>query len=108
LKDFYAKNAGRGFEIVGVNLDESPAPAREFLTENRLPWKQLHEPGGLDGRLANELGVMTVPLMILVDAQGNVVSDNIHVGQLDAELNRLLKPQGSGSNASRRQTNTPR
>ena len=69
LKDFYAKNGSRGFEIIGVNLDESPAPAKQFLTENRVPWKQMHEKGGLDGRLANELGVMTVPLMMLVDAK---------------------------------------
>ena len=37
----------------------------------------MREPGGLDGRLANELGVMTVPLMILIDKKGNVVNHNI-------------------------------
>ena len=44
---------------------------------------------------------MTVPLMMLVDAKGNVVNDNIHVAELDAELNKLLaKPEGD-ANASR-------
>jgi thiol-disulfide isomerase/thioredoxin len=108
LKDFYAKNANRGFEIIGLNLDESPAAAKQFVAENRFPWKQLHEQGGLDGRLANELGVMTVPLMILVDAQGNVVNDNIHVAELDAELNKLLQKPETGANASRGPANPQR
>lgn len=91
IKELYAKDAPRGFEVIGVALDDSPAPVQQYLRENRFPWKQVHEPGGLDGRLANELGVMTLPLMILVDQQGNVVNDNIHAAELEAELDRLLK-----------------
>lgn len=91
IKDLYAKYGGRRFEVIGVALDDSPGPVRQFLRENHYPWKQIQEPGGLDGRLANEMGVMTLPLMILVDQKGNVVSHNIHAGELDAELQRLLK-----------------
>ena len=36
------------------------------------------------------MGVMTLPLMILVDQKGNVVSDNIYVDGLEPELQRLL------------------
>jgi thiol-disulfide isomerase/thioredoxin len=108
LKDFYVKNASRGFDIIGVNLDDSPAPAKQFLGENRVMWKQLHEQGGLDGRLANELGVMTVPLMLLVDDKGNVVNDNIHVAELDVELNKLLVKPEADANALRQPTNPPR
>jgi thiol-disulfide isomerase/thioredoxin len=91
IKDLYAKYANRGFEVIGVVLDNSPAPVKQFLTENRYPWRQIQEPGGLDSRLANEMGVMTPPLMILVDQKGNVVSHSIHVDELDAELAKLLK-----------------
>ena len=91
IKELYAKDASRGFEVVGIALDDSPEPVKQFLRQNRFPWRQIHEPGGLDGRLANEMGVMTLPLMILVDQKGNVVNDNIHATELDAELGRLLK-----------------
>jgi thiol-disulfide isomerase/thioredoxin len=91
LKDFHAKNASRGFDIIGVCLDNSAPTVRQFLTQNRFPWKQMHEAGGLDGRLANELGVMTLPLMLLVDQRGNLVKENIHVAELDGELAKLLK-----------------
>jgi thiol-disulfide isomerase/thioredoxin len=91
LKELYAKYGGRNgyFEIIGVCLDVSPEAMQAFLTENRYPWQQLHEPGGIDGRLANELGVMTLPLMILVDEKGNVVDHSIFVAELEPELKRL-------------------
>jgi thiol-disulfide isomerase/thioredoxin len=97
LKDFYAKKGGRDFEIIGVCLDNAAAPAKQYLTQNRFPWKHLHEPGGLDGRLANEMGVMTPPLMMLVDQTGKVVNQNIQVPELEAEFAKVQKPQGNAN-----------
>ncbi len=92
LKDFYAKKGGRDFEILGVCLDASQEAAKAFLGENRLPWKQLYEPGGIDGRLANEMGIMTLPLMVLVDRDGRVASHNTQIPELEAAINQLQKP----------------
>jgi thiol-disulfide isomerase/thioredoxin len=89
LKELYQKYGGKSFEIIGVSLDESPGNVQQFLTSNRFPWKQIYEPGGLDGRLAEEMGVMTLPLMILVDEKGNVVDHSIFVAELEPELKRL-------------------
>jgi hypothetical protein len=92
LKNFYAQNGGKEFEILGVCLDASKATAEQFLNQNRLPWKHLYEPGGVDGRLANEMGIMTLPLLVLVDRDGRVVNDNTQIPELQAELTRLQKP----------------
>jgi hypothetical protein len=61
-----------------------------FLAENRYLWRQIQEPGGFDGKLANDLGVMTLPMMILVDQKGTVVGNNIFPANLEGELKRLL------------------
>ena len=91
LKDLYAKYGGRGgFEIIGVCLDRDPKAMQAFLAQNRYLWPQVQEPGGFDGELANQLGVMTLPMMILVDQKGTVVADNIFVANLEGELKRLL------------------
>lgn len=92
LKDFYAKRGGREFDIISVCLDNDVNSAKAFLAQNKFPWKCAQEPGGLDGRLANEMGVMTLPLMLLVDQSGNIVNSNIHVAELDGELAKLAKP----------------
>jgi thiol-disulfide isomerase/thioredoxin len=91
LNELYAKYGGRGgFEIIGVCLDKDPKTMQAFLAENRYLWRQIQEPGGFDGKLANELGVMTLPMMILVDQKGTVVGNNIFPTNLEGELKRLL------------------
>jgi uncharacterized protein YjiS (DUF1127 family) len=105
LKDLYAKYGGRGgFEIIGVCLDRDKATMQQFLSKNNYLWAQVHDPGGFDGELANQLGVMTLPMMILVDQKGTVVADNIFAANLEGELKRLLgaaAAQNPGANQMR-------
>ena len=91
LKELYAKYAGRGFAIVGVSLDHSKEDLNAYLDDNRVPWKHIYEDGGLDSRPANELGVLTLPTMLLIDKDGKVISRNIHVAELSGELKERLK-----------------
>jgi hypothetical protein len=99
LKDFYTKKGPREFDIIGVCLDDSPEAAKQYVAQNKLPWKQIYE--NLDGRLATEMGVITLPLMVLVDQKGNVVNPNVHVAELDTELAKLAKPAAGAANALR-------
>ena len=91
LRKMQAKYGRQGFELIGVNLDNEKQTAADFLRSSRLPWPQIFEPGGLDSRLANELGILTLPTMILIDKRGAVVSRNIHAGELDSELGKQLR-----------------
>jgi TolA-binding protein len=110
LKNLYAtQGGGRDFEIVGVCLDAEAAAAKQFLNENRFPWKHMYDSGGIDGKLANEMGVMTLPLMLLVDRDGKVIRNNIQAAELGAELTRLQKPPGEqANNNSLRRGTAPR
>lgn len=89
LKELQAQYAKAGFVVVGVNLDDQREEAVRYAQQERLPWVQLYEPGGLNSRLANEMGILTLPTMILVDAKGKVVSRNIHITELEGELRKL-------------------
>ena len=90
LKELHAKNKRRGFEVIGVCLDDDPEEAKQFLATAKLPWPHLYEPGGLNSRPANELGVMTLPLMMLVGQDGKVANRSIHAAEVDAEIQRRL------------------
>ncbi len=91
LKDLQAKYARQNFAVIGVNLDNERAVAVEFVNTNRITWPQLHETGGLEGRLATELGIFTLPSMLLIDNAGRVINRNIHAAELDAELAKLFR-----------------
>ncbi len=99
LKELHSKYNRAGFELIGVNLDEQAATAADYLTKNRLPWAQLHEPGGLDSRLASEMGIMNLPTMILVDENGKVAHRGIHITELENDLEKRLQAKQSQATA---------
>lgn len=91
LKDLLEKYNRSGFSVIGVNLDSSTEEMTAFLKENPLPWPQIYEEGGLESRPAVELGILTLPTMILVDQDGKVLNRSITTGELSSELRKLAK-----------------
>jgi thiol-disulfide isomerase/thioredoxin len=92
IRALQAKYGTQGFSPIGVNVDHAAADTTAFVRSNKsLTWPQLFETGGLDSRLATELGILTLPTMLLVGRDGKVVSRNVHIGELDAELKKLLR-----------------
>lgn len=91
IKSLLGKYAARGFAAVGVNLDSDEATFKRYVEQNQVSWPQAYESGGLDSRLANEMGILTLPTMILIDSSGRVVRKNVHIGELEQELARLLR-----------------
>ena len=85
------KYEAKGFRLIGISLDNDDGALAQYLRNSRLAWPQIHEQGGLDGRLANELGILTLPTMLLVGADGKVVNRAVHASLLDEELGKLLK-----------------
>ena len=88
LKQLVAKH-GRSLAVIGVSLDANVKDLKAYLAENSLPWEQVFEEGGQDSPPANALGIITVPTMLLVDAEGKVVNRNIQAGDIEAELKKL-------------------
>ena len=91
LRRLQAKYGNRGLAFIGVNLDNKKATVVQYLRTNRIPWSQMFEEGGLESKYAIQLGILTLPTMILVGKDGKVVSRGIHIGQLETELENRLK-----------------
>ncbi len=93
LRQLQAKYHNAGLQIVGVNVDSSRSQAETYLQANSAPWIHLYEDGGLQSSgLAKQLGVQTLPMMLLIDDKGRVVSNNIYAASLDAELAKIARP----------------
>lgn len=103
LKQLHTKYAAQGLSIISVSCDYRQDTLAAFLKQNPLPWPQLYEAGALDNRLAMEMGILTLPTMMLVDRQGNVASRNIHVSELDKALAQQLPARTAQPKAKRRE-----
>lgn len=89
LKELVQKYGGKTLEVISICLDFNRDAVIKYLQANRLPWKQLYGEGGFDGRLASELGVVTVPLTIMIGPDGKVISNNIQTAEIETELKKL-------------------
>jgi thiol-disulfide isomerase/thioredoxin len=105
LRQLQAKYQTVGLQIVGVNVDGSRNTAAQFLQDNSAPWIHLFEDGGLESSgLAKQLGVQTLPMMMLLNADGTVASNNIYAASLDTELAKIARamtPPPSATPANR-------
>lgn len=90
IRELYAKYGPQKFRVVGISLDSDKEQLAAYLAGKPMPWPQLHESGGLDGRLAEEFGVLTLPTMFLLDASGKVVDRNLVITDLERKLEAMI------------------
>ena len=90
IRELQAKYGAKKFAVLGVALDGDKAKLVKFLQAKPLPWPQLHESGGLDSRLAEEFGVLALPTMVLIGADGNVIDRNVSINGLEGKLDELV------------------
>ena len=91
LKQLQAKYGSSKLALVGVNLDMERKSAEAALQANRITWGQLYSRGGMESELANQLGIVSLPTMLLIDQQGKVISSGVHMAELDSELQKLIR-----------------
>ena len=94
IRELQTKYGPNKFAVVGVALDGDKAKLAKFLQAKPLPWPQLHEPGGLDSRLAEEFGVLALPTMVLVGTDGTVLDRNVSINGLEKRLDELIGGAG--------------
>ena len=89
VKELYQQYKDRGFEVVGISLDDTKSKANAFVRKSEIPWKVLFEPEDENGvsRLASQYGIMSMPQCMLLDQEGKVVS----LMARGPELQRLLR-----------------
>jgi thiol-disulfide isomerase/thioredoxin len=86
LRKLYEQYHGKGFEVIGISLDNSEKELTSFLKKEELPWPSIYKEAN---DIADDYGVFSIPLPILVGRDGRVISLNAR----GAELGRLLADQ---------------
>ncbi len=94
VKANYEKYHDKGFEVVGISLDDEKAHVTALLKEQNIPWKCLfsHDKShtGWEHPLATKYGIFSLPVVLLVNQQGNVVTMNARGERLGELLAKML------------------
>jgi thiol-disulfide isomerase/thioredoxin len=85
----YQKLHDKGFEIVGVSLDQDKNALTAYTAAHGMTWPQYFDGKGWQNQIATEFGVQSIPAMWLVNKQGYVVTTNGRA-DLEGEVEKLL------------------
>ncbi|MYB93909.1 TlpA family protein disulfide reductase [Candidatus Poribacteria bacterium] len=83
IKAVYEKYHDKGFDVIGVSLDEDAAVLREFIKEKEIPWRQIFDGQKWAGHLVQQYGVRGIPAPFLIDREGKVISVEARGSLLD-------------------------
>ncbi|HEX7151738.1 MAG TPA: TlpA disulfide reductase family protein [Thermoanaerobaculia bacterium] len=87
LEKMHAEYSPRGFEVVGVTVDEYPAEAiQKFADQQKMTYPIVLDP---EGKLANLFETTVIPTTVLLDRSGKIVWK--HQGPVMAKDPELMK-----------------
>jgi thiol-disulfide isomerase/thioredoxin len=69
LVKLYDETAPKGLVWIGIDNDENPEAAEKFISQEHIPWRNYHD---LDGAMGATFQRNSIPLGILIDAQGTI------------------------------------
>jgi thiol-disulfide isomerase/thioredoxin len=93
----YEKYHDKGFEVVGVSLDEDREALEKFVTEQKIPWPILYEKPEGEGwshPLAKFYGISGIPTVVLIGRDGNVITLDARGEKLGERLAEIFKKAG--------------
>jgi hypothetical protein len=96
LVDFeqYEKYHDKGFEVVGVSLDQDREALEKFVAEQKIPWPILFEKPEGEGwqhPLATFYGITGIPTVVLIGRDGKVITLDARGEKLGDRLDELFK-----------------
>jgi thiol-disulfide isomerase/thioredoxin len=92
--EMYQAYHDKGFEVLGVSLDQTPEDAHSYVEEMQIPWPSIfpkaEKDRGWNHPLADYYGITGIPTAILVGKDGKVVHMEARGPVLREQLQELL------------------
>jgi peroxiredoxin len=88
----YNKYKDKNFTILGVSLDDEKTRKAwlKAVQVDGLPWTQVSELKGFQGKSAVLYGVSAIPSNFLIDPKGKIIGRNLRGEELDKKLSALF------------------
>jgi thiol-disulfide isomerase/thioredoxin len=82
----YNELKDKGFDIVGVSLDDKRAAWVDAVKQDHLPWTQVSDLKGFKTEIAVRLGIHVIPQNVLIDPDGKIIAKDLR----GANVNKMI------------------
>jgi peroxiredoxin len=86
----YEKNHDKGFEIIGVSLDQDEQRLRNFTKEKQMTWQQFFDGKGWGNKLAQKYGIQSIPATFLLNSEGKIIGRDLRGEALEQAVTKAL------------------
>lgn len=90
LVKLYPKYKDKGFEILGVSLDEDADDWQKAVKKDKISWLQVIDNGGWESKTVNQWRISAIPTSYLINKDGVLIAMDLEGKELEKALNELL------------------
>jgi len=90
VKAVYQAHHPRGFEVIGVSLDQDKATLQQGITAMGLSWPHLFDGGAWDSPLVKQCAVRGIPATFLIGRDGELLATGLRGAALNAAVAAAL------------------
>ncbi len=90
LTKLYPKYRNKGFEIIGVSLDDDISKWKAAVAKDKITWLQVNEPGGWEANTAKQWDISAIPTSFLIDKEGKLLAMDLTSKELEKALKYLI------------------
>lgn len=90
LVKLYPKYKDKGFEILGVSLDEDLSDWQKAVKKDKISWLQVIDNGGWESKTVNQWRISAIPTSYLINKDGALVAMDLEGKELEKALKELL------------------
>ena len=87
----YEQYHAKGFEIVGVSLDQKKDAWLKAIDQLQLPWPQMSDLKGWESEACQKYNVTAIPSNVLLDKDGTIIAKDLRGEDLSRKVGELLK-----------------
>ena len=86
----YEKYKNKGFEIIGVSLDEKKDAWTKGIKDDGITWVQMSDLKGWNSQAAMKYKIQGIPFTVLLDKEGKIIDMNLRGDKLEQKLMELF------------------
>ncbi|MCC7064737.1 MAG: redoxin domain-containing protein [Planctomycetes bacterium] len=90
VKAAYDKYHGKGFEILGISLDDNREAFDKITSSKKMTWRHHFDGKGWKNEIAQLYGVNSIPATYLIGPDGKIAAVGLRGDALEKHLSKLL------------------
>ncbi len=91
LKEWYQKDRPENVELVAISLDTVKTSWTNYVQELNLPWINVHEPLGWEGKSASDYNIYATPTIFVLDRKRIIRAKPLTYRELKRDIEDLVK-----------------